>query len=187
MQTDTELLGRVPAWLLCQEGGPIVSFELSSRVCPGFAVVALAGELDAASAHAAAAAIQAGVGPGQRVIVDLEALRYAGCHALGALAVAAKRARRAGCGVLLAAPQAAVLRVLELTGLAGVFCVYASVAAAAGAVGCGSLPCAARWPAAPACPGRTAWLGAGAPDDDRGRRRRLTAGRRYGAPGLSWS
>jgi anti-sigma B factor antagonist len=132
------------------------SFELSSRAYPGFAVVALAGELDAAGAHAAVAAIQAGVGSGQRVIVDLGSLRFAACHAVGALAVAAKRARRAGGGVLLAAPQAAVLRVLELTGLAGVFCVYASVAAAAaaaGAAGSGSLPCAARRPAALACPG----------------------------------
>jgi anti-anti-sigma factor len=128
-----------------------VSFELSSRACPGFAVVALAGELDAAAARAAAAAIQAAIGPGQRVIVDLGALRFAACHALGALAVAVKRARGAGGAVLLAAPQEAVLRVLELTGLAGVFCVHASVAAAAGAVGCGSLPCAAWQPDAPAC------------------------------------
>jgi anti-anti-sigma factor len=140
-----------------------VSFELSSRVCPGFAVVALAGELDAAGAQAAAAAIQAGIGSGRRVIVDLGALRFAACHALGALAVAANRARRAGGGVLLAAPQAAVLRVVELTGLAGVFCVYASVtaAAAAAAVGCGSLPCAAWRPATPACPGRAARADAG--------------------------
>ncbi len=139
----------------------MASIKLSSRVYPGFAVVALAGELDAVGAYAAAVAIQAAPGPGQRVIVDLGALQFAACHALGALAVAAKRARRAGGGVLLAAPQAAVLRVLELTGLAGVFCVYASVAAAAGAAGCGSLPCAARGPAAPACPGRTAWLRSG--------------------------
>ena len=50
MQTDSELLGRVPAWLLRQEGGPMVGIELSSRVYPGFAVVALAGDLDAAGA-----------------------------------------------------------------------------------------------------------------------------------------
>ena len=155
MQTDSELLGRVPAWLLRQEGGPTVGIELSSRVYPGFAVVALAGDLDAASAPAAAAAIQDGVRPGRRVIVDLGAVQFAACHALGALAVAARQARRAGSGVMLAAPQAAVLRVLELTGLAGVFCVYASVDAAACTVGCGSLPCATGRAAAPACPGRT--------------------------------
>jgi anti-sigma B factor antagonist len=155
MQTDSELLGRVPAWLLRQEGGPAVGIELSSHVYPGFAVVALAGDLDAASAPAAAAAIQDGIGPGRRVIVDLGAVQFAACHALGALAVAAKRAQRAGGGVLLAAPQAAVLRVLELTGLAGAFCVYANVDAAARAVGCGSLPCAVWQAAAPPCPGRT--------------------------------
>lgn len=138
-----------------------MSIELSSRVYPGFAVVALAGELDTASAPAAAAAIQASIGPGQRVIVDLEAVQFTGCHALGALAVAAKRARRAGGRVLLAAPQAAVLRVLELTGLAGVFCVHASVAAAACAADCGSVPCAASGPAAPACPRRAPWSSAG--------------------------
>jgi anti-sigma B factor antagonist len=163
LQADSELLGRVPAWLLRQEGGPRVSIELSSRVYPGFEVVALAGELDAAGAGAAAAAIQKGIWPGRRVIVDLGAVQFAACHGLGALAVAAKRARRAGSGVLLAAPQEAVLRLLQLTGLAGVFCVYASVdaAAGAGAAGCGSLPCAARQAAAPACPGRTPWLNAG--------------------------
>ncbi len=138
----------------------MVNFELTFRAYPGFAVVALAGELDAAGARAAVAAIQAGIGPGQRVIVDLGALRFAACHALGALAVAAKRARRAEGRVLLAAPQAAVLRVLELTGLARVLCVHASVAAAAaaaaGSAGCGSLPCAAWRPAARACPGRHA-------------------------------
>ena len=111
----------------------MVRVELSSHVYPGVAVVGLAGELDAAGADTAAAAIQAAVGPGQRVIVDLGAVQFAACHALGALAVAAKRARRAGAAVLLAAPQAAVLRVLELTGLDGMFCVYASVAAAAAA------------------------------------------------------
>jgi anti-sigma B factor antagonist len=139
----------------------MVSIELSSRVYPGYAVVSLAGELDAASAPAAAAAIQAGIGPGQRVIVDLEAVQFAARHALGTLAVAAKRARRAGGVVLLAAPQAAVLRVLKLSGLAGVFCVHASVAAAVGAVGCGAVPCAASGPAAPACPRRASWSSAG--------------------------
>ena len=74
------------------------SFELSSRVYPDFEVVALAGELDAAGAHAAATAIQAAIGSGHRVIVDLGALRFAGCHALAALAVAAKHARRMGAG-----------------------------------------------------------------------------------------
>jgi anti-sigma B factor antagonist len=138
-----------------RRAAPIVSLELSSEVYPGFAVVALAGELNAAGADAAAAAIQAGIRPGQRVIVDLGALEFAACHALGALALAAKRARRAGGAVLLAAPQAAVLRVLELTGLAGMFCVYTSVAAAASGSGCGSLRCAAS-----ACPGRTPWLSA---------------------------
>jgi anti-sigma B factor antagonist len=116
----------------------MVSAELSSRMFPGFVVVALAGELDTAGAPAAAAAVLAGTGPGRWVIVDLEALEFTGCHALGVLAWAAKCARRAGRGVLLAAPQAAVRRVLELTGLAGVFCVYASVAAAAAGAGCGS-------------------------------------------------
>jgi hypothetical protein len=45
----------------------MVSIELSSRVYPGFAVVALAGDLDAASGPAAAVALQDGIGPGRRV------------------------------------------------------------------------------------------------------------------------
>ena len=120
-----------------------------------------------------AAAAVAACGP--RVIVDLPALEFIDCHALGALLCVQKAARAAGGGVLLAAPRKPVLRVLDLSGLDHVFCVYASVAAAASA---GRRPAryAAPQPAAGTAPPGTAPLSSAVTDDDRGRRAAGCAG-----------
>jgi len=88
--------------------------------------------LDVVDADGAAAAV-AECGP--RVIVDLSALEFIDCHALGALLRVQRAARAAGGDVLLAAPRQLVLRVLDLAGLAGMFCVYPSVAAAGASEG----------------------------------------------------
>jgi hypothetical protein len=50
------------------------------------------------------------------VIVDLSALEFIDCHALGALLHVQQAARAAGGDVLLAAPRQLVLRVLDLAG-----------------------------------------------------------------------
>jgi anti-sigma B factor antagonist len=89
----------------------------------------LRGELDVTSAADAAAGVAA---CGPRVIVDLSALEYIDCSALGALLGVQQAARRAGGDVLLAAPRGSVLRLLRLTGRDTVFCVCPSVAAASG-------------------------------------------------------
>ena len=127
MQVVGKLLGPVPAWLLWQEGGLIVSAKLRAGTYGGNVVVALCGELDIAGADGAAAGVAA---CGPRVIVDLSALEFVDCHALGALLRVQQAARAAGGDVRLAAPRRLVLRVLDLAGLAGLFCVYPSVAAA---------------------------------------------------------
>jgi anti-anti-sigma factor len=66
-----------------------------------------------------------------RIIVDLTALEFIDCCALGALGRVRAQARQAGGDLLLAAPCGPVRRVLALTGLIDVFSVYASVEDAA--------------------------------------------------------
>ena len=106
--------------------------ELSTRVCGGFAVVVLRGELDTTDAEAVAGAVSALATDRQQLIIDLETLDFIDCHAAGALLGARVTARRAGGDVLLAAPHGSVLRVLTMLCVPGV---YASVAAAADTAG----------------------------------------------------
>jgi anti-sigma B factor antagonist len=103
-----------------------LSIPLRTRTYESHVVVALRGDLDVVDADGAAAAVAA---CGPRVIVYLSALEFVDCYALGAL-LRVQQAARAGGDVRLAAPRRLVLRVLDLAGLAGMFCVYPSVAAA---------------------------------------------------------
>ena len=102
--------------------------ELRTRVCRGYAVVALHGELDTRDAEDTAAAVAAALAAGgQQLIIDLEALDFIDCHAAGALLGVRETARQAGGDMLLAAPHGPVLRLLTVLGVPGV---HASVAAA---------------------------------------------------------
>jgi len=94
-------------------------------------VVALRGELDILNAASAAAAVLAASAGGGCVIVDLSAVEFIDCCALGALARVQTLARRAGGDVLLAAPREPVRRLLDLVGLSGVFSIHATAASAA--------------------------------------------------------
>ena len=62
-----------------------------------------------------------------RIIIDLSALEYIDCCALGVLGRVRAQARQAGGDLLLAAPRGQVRRILTLTGLIDVFSVHASV------------------------------------------------------------
>lgn len=136
--------------------------DVSTRVYGGHVVVALRGELDIVDAARAAAAVTAVTRGGQRVIVDLSALGFIDCGALGALLGVRRLARQAGGDVLLAAPQERVLRLLVLTGLGDVFCVHASVAAAVASGGGSRARSAARRPAVRAAgPGKARALATG--------------------------
>jgi anti-anti-sigma factor len=106
----------------------VTTVELRTRICCGYAVVVLRGELDILDAENAAGAVAALVADGQQLIIDLEALDFIDCHAAGALLRVRAMARRDGGDVLLAAPHGPVLRLLTVLGVPGV---YASVAAAA--------------------------------------------------------
>jgi anti-anti-sigma factor len=106
--------------------------ELRTRVCRGYAVVVLCGELDTRDAVDTAAAVAALAAGGQQLIIDLEPLDFIDCHAVGALLGVRETVRQAGGELLLAAPHGPVLRVLTLLGVPGV---HPSVAAAADSVG----------------------------------------------------
>jgi anti-anti-sigma factor len=71
--------------------------------------------------------------------VDLAALEFINCYALGALGRVRAQARQAGGDLLLAAPRGQVRRILTLTGLIDVFSVHASVEEAVRAAGCSRL------------------------------------------------
>ena len=108
--------------------------ELKASVCEGRVVLALRGDLDVTGAADAEAAISALVARGQSLIIDVSALDFIDCSALGALLRVRALARRGGGNVVLAAPQPYVLRLLALTGNDEVFWAQASVEAAVASV-----------------------------------------------------
>jgi len=105
----------------------MVNIDLSSVDRAGHAVVGLRGELDVTDAAGVTVALAGVVACHPDIIIDLTGLEYIDCYSLWALTRAQEQARLAGGGLLLAAPQQLVLRVLALTGLADVFSVHASV------------------------------------------------------------
>jgi anti-anti-sigma factor len=114
--------------LPAQEGAAVISAGLSIGEYGGYVVVALDGELDVSDAASVADALTSVAARDARIIVDLAALEFTGCCALGALGRVRARARQAGGGLLLAAPRGPVRRILALAGLIDVFSVRAGVA-----------------------------------------------------------
>jgi anti-sigma B factor antagonist len=100
---------------------------LSTREYGDHVVVALDGELDVVDAGSVMVVLAAVVARDPRIIVDLAALEFIDCCALGGLGRVRAQARQAGGDLLLAAPRGPVRRLLDLTGLIDVFSVHASV------------------------------------------------------------
>lgn len=117
-------------WLLRQRAVLIMTLELGVYLHDGRAVAALRGGLDVTTSADATSAIAVLAARHQVVIVELSALEFVDCGALGALLRVQRLARQSGGDVLLAAPAANVLRLLSITGMDEVFGVHASVAAA---------------------------------------------------------
>ena len=105
----------------------MISVSLSIREYGGYVVVALDGELDVSDAASVADALTSVAARDPRIIIDLAALEFIDCCALGALGRVRAQARQAGGDLLLAAPRGPVRRILALTGLIDVFSVHASV------------------------------------------------------------
>jgi anti-sigma B factor antagonist len=108
---------------------------LGIRDYGGPAVVALHGELDVTDARSVMALLTAAAAGNPRIVLDLAALEYIDCYAMGALGQVRAQARNAGGDLLLAAPRGPVRRLLDLTGLISVFAVHASVDEAVRAAG----------------------------------------------------
>lgn len=131
--------------------------ELSADICEGCVVVALRGDLDVTGAADAEAALTALMIPGRCLVIDMLALDFIDCGALGALLRVQELAWSMGGDVVLAAPQPYVRRLLALTGKDKVFWILASVAAAvAGPPGRGTRYAGRRLAASTARPGRAA-------------------------------
>jgi anti-sigma B factor antagonist len=118
---------------MCQRAELVPGIELNVSVREGFVIVGLRGGLDVTGAADAEAAIMTLVARGQSLIIDMSALDFIDCCSLGALLRVQGLARRGG-GVVLAAPQRHVLRLLALTGNDEAFPMYASVAGAVAAI-----------------------------------------------------
>jgi anti-anti-sigma factor len=110
----------------------VPGIELNVSVREGVVIVGLRGDLDVTGSADAEAAIMTLVARGQSLIIDMSALGFIDCCSLGALLRVQGLARRGG-GVVLAAPQRHVLRLLTLTGNDEAFPMYASVAGAVAA------------------------------------------------------
>ena len=103
-----------------------MTLELSVCVRDAYAVAAVRGELEITSSVGVMSAVAALTARHPVVIVELSAVVFMDCGALGALLRVQRLARQGGGDVLLAAPAAIVLRLLGLTGADEVFGVHAS-------------------------------------------------------------
>jgi anti-anti-sigma factor len=108
-------------------------------------VAVIRGELDVTNSADAISMVAALAARHQRVIMDLSALEFMDCGALGALLTVQSLARRSGGDVLLAAPAAAVRRLLSVTTMGELFSVHATVDAAVASVAARD---SGAWPAA---------------------------------------
>ncbi len=93
----------------------------------GIVVVSLTGELDMSSADAAATALRESTIGASAVVVDLTGLRFFASAGLNVLLQLRRELQDSGVDVRLAADQRAVLRPLQLMGVADEFEVHASL------------------------------------------------------------
>ncbi len=111
------------------------SANLSTRESDGQVVVTLRGELDVLDAASLAAALAEVAAREPVIIVDLAELEFIDSSGAAALVLVRKQARHARGDLLLAAPQAQVMRFLTVTRLIDAFSVHASVEHAADSAG----------------------------------------------------
>jgi anti-anti-sigma factor len=105
--------------------------SVSARAEGTYVVVALAGELEIASAPALREELFSLLRPAaSRLVLDLSAVSFADTSGLAMLVGTGHRAGQLGGFLRLAAPAPAVTMVLRLTGLYGQFDIYPSVRAA---------------------------------------------------------
>ena len=102
--------------------------ELEVHVADGITVVGIRGSVDGLTADDLLRALSERVSEGAvRLVADCSALDYTSSAGLRSLLSAVKLARQHGGDLRLAAIQAPVLRVLDLSGFTGILKCYADV------------------------------------------------------------
>jgi anti-sigma B factor antagonist len=103
-----------------------VEFILSvDETHPPFAVLAVAGEVDVATAPGLRTQLLDLIGQGQRnLVVDLEGVEFLDSTGLGVLVSTVKRVRSEGGDLALVCTRHQILRVFEITGLTTVFAIH---------------------------------------------------------------
>jgi anti-anti-sigma factor len=121
-------------------GGALLTVAATEQ--DGIVVVSLAGELDMSSAGTAAIALRDATTGAPSVVVDMTGLRFFASAGLNVLLQLRRELQDRGVRVWLAADQRAVLRPLELMGVADQFEIRTTVTEAVAAARAGTDPLA---------------------------------------------
>ncbi|HEX9774310.1 MAG TPA: STAS domain-containing protein [Actinomycetota bacterium] len=110
-----------------QQGGHL-DLMVDHRTLGGWRIVGVAGELDLLTAPSLRTRLIEAIDQGDvRLVLDLSHVSFLDSSGLGALIAGYKRVRERGGRLVLVATSRAVLNVLSLTGLDGVFQVFPTV------------------------------------------------------------
>ena len=105
-----------------------MAFSVTSADVSSVIVLRLQGELDIHFAPRLEEEIRDHLSAGRVLIVlDLSEVSYVDSTGLGVMIGALKNLQAAGGGLALAAPTTRIVRILQVTGLDGIFCVRQSV------------------------------------------------------------
>jgi len=107
-----------------------VELKVSTRSTPGYAVMAIAGEIDLYTAPRLQAEFTRLLENGPaRIVIDMSGVEFCDSTGMNVLLSALKRMRERGGQLEVAAPRPAVRKILQVTGLDSVFTVHESVPA----------------------------------------------------------
>lgn len=132
--------GRAPAWprsgLAGCPPGKVrhVELQVSNRSQDGRTILALSGEIDLYTAPRLQAELASALAERQQaqIVVDMSGVEFCDSTGMNVLLAAHRHARERGGELSLAAPRPSVRKILQVTGLEGVFTVHDDPAAAAG-------------------------------------------------------
>jgi anti-sigma B factor antagonist len=114
---------------------PAVELNVSSRSQGDHTIVVAAGEIDLYTAprlQSELAAVVDGAGPAARITVDMSGVEFCDSTGMNVLLSCLRQVRQGGGELELAAPRAAVTKILQVTGLDSVFTIRAEKAATTG-------------------------------------------------------
>ncbi len=109
--------------------------QITESAVGGVTVAVLDGRLDTTTAPAAEAQLLGMIGAGTKLVADLSKVNYVSSAGLRILLKAAKQAKQEGGGFALAAPQAPVREVLDISGFDKILAIGATREEAAKALG----------------------------------------------------